>query len=914
MNTQERRHDPARLPGATLAPGTRIRRLQGPIGYGLAFAAIAIAMSVLLVRHGNVGAEITAIDLGQPAKFDVRAIASTYVPDSATTKRLREEVARATPIIYRRTQGVLEKQLETLREVFGGMREGFEAYDAAVRAAQKAAAIAPKTEGAGANAPKKPEGAAKPATTVRADAKSKGEGEPVREADIVERSAARRVLSVPSDGPSSREGRALAETAHAPILRALHAFLGRSASETARRISLSPAEMDALARTRFSKAAEETVARLLSRVQGGVVVRDKVKFLVDVSAGVVLASAGASDLVQINRVMTPSDALDVAVARTRIGEAARAELPDAPPAVREAIASCARRLVAENLVHDGEATLRSRARARDSVQQQYRFYPARSTILRQGDIVRPEHLALVDATAPTESKVDLTRSYIGHALFVVLIGVVTFLRSRARIARHRPSLKDFLFMGLMALVTLAFMRLSLEVAEVLHDRWTDVPLAAFALLVPVAVGAVLVRLVLTLDLALIFSTAVSLLIAIMAGGGAYLAAYAFVGASAGAIAAGRVRQRVQILKTGIFIALAQTGAVVCLALAGGQGGFPTRIDAQLATPEQGLFAVAFLHELGAAATSGFLAALVALALVALAEGVFGYVTIMKYQELGSLENPLLKELFMRAPGTYHHSVVAGALAEAAAEAIGANGALARVGAYYHDVGKGKCPHYFAENQRGENPHDKLAPHMSALILRRHVDDGVEILKQHRLPRPIIDICAQHLGTTLTEYFFVRAARLADEQGLPPPIEDDFRYSGPKPQFREAAIVFIADSVEAAGRAIADPTQPKLDEMVRRIIRNKFTDGQLDECDLTLRDLDAIAKAMSRVLVAIHHTRPQYPSQQRAEAAAAMSATQPGLRTELEGLAVARAEAAEEEAAVVDPDAPIDLSDHRRRSR
>lgn len=910
MSPQDRRHDPARLPDTTTPAAVRMRRLQGPIGYGLGFAAIAVGMSILLVRHGNGASEITALDLGQPAKFDVRALASTYVPDIATTTRLRDEAARATPIIYRRTRGVLERQLETLREVFSAMRVGFDAYDKAVEAARTRAAPSPEPGAKKTDGPKKPTA---PTKTPRTEPLRRGEADALREADIVEGSARGRARSVPTDGPTTAEGRALPDAVHAPILRELQSFLARTVGQSVRRIALSPAEMDALARTRFSKAAEEMVARLLSRVQGGVIVRDKVKFLLDASAGVVLANTGVSELVRINRVMTPSDALDIAMARTRIGEAARAELPDTPPAVREALAATARRLVAENLVHDGEATLRARARAREAVQQQYRFYPARSTILRQGDIVRPEHLALVDATAPSQSKVDPIRSYVGHALFVILVGLVTFLRSRARIARHRPSLRDFLFMGTMALVTIAFMRLSLEVADVLHDRWTDVPLAAFALLVPVAVGAVLVRLVLTLDLALIFSTAVSLLIAIMAGGGAHLAAYAFVGASAGAIAAGRVRQRVQILKTGIFIAVAQVVAVICLALAGGHGGFPSRLDAQLLVPDEGLFALAFVHELGASATSGFLAALVALALVALAEGVFGYVTIMKYQELGSLENPLLKELFMRAPGTYHHSVVAGALAEAAADAIGANGALAKVGAYYHDVGKGKCPHYFAENQRGENPHDKLAPHMSALILRRHVDDGVDILLQHRLPRPIVDICAQHLGTTLTEYFYVRAARMADEQGLPPPVEDDFRYTGPKPQFREAAIVFIADSVEAAGRAIADPSQPKLDEMVRRIIRNKFTDGQLDECDLTLRDLDAIARAMSRVLVAIHHTRPQYPSQQRAEAAAALSATQPGLlRAEVEAVVAAVEPRAEEPEQ--DPEAPIDLSDHRRRLR
>jgi putative nucleotidyltransferase with HDIG domain len=238
---------------------------------------------------------------------------------------------------------------------------------------------------------------------------------------------------------------------------------------------------------------------------------------------------------------------------------------------------------------------------------------------------------------------------------------------------------------------------------------------------------------------------------------------------------------------------------------------------------------------------------------------FGYVTDVKLLELANLNHPALKELIVQAPGTYHHSILMGAMVEAAAGAIGANPLLAKVCAYYHDLGKTRNPLYFAENQRGENRHDPLAPSMSALIIKRHVTDGLELARQWRLPKVVADAIPQHQGTRLVGYFWAKARKAAEDGSLPPPDEAVFRYTGPKPQSRETALVMIADACEASARALGDPAEPALRALVSKRINEIFSEGQLDECELTLRDLNAIAAAMVSALEAIYHTRPQYPA-------------------------------------------------------
>ena len=285
------------------------------------------------------------------------------------------------------------------------------------------------------------------------------------------------------------------------------------------------------------------------------------------------------------------------------------------------------------------------------------------------------------------------------------------------------------------------------------------------------------------------------------------------------------------------------------------------------------------------------------ALAPVVESVFGYTTDVKLLELANREQPLLRELEVRAPGTYHHSMMVGHLAEKAAEAIGANALLAKVGGYYHDIGKMRRPHFFVENvsiHGGENRHARLAPSMSARIIQAHVKDGVELGVSHGLAEPIMRGIRQHHGTSIIRFFYEKAKEVADPEKGELVAEHDYRYPGPKPQTREAGILMLADSCEAASRALADSSPSRIQQLVQRLINNYFRDGQLDECSLTLRDLHAIARSFIDTLSAIRHERIDYPEATDAEGKRPIEGADEGVAERVEPGQADRPERAQEE--------------------
>ena len=244
------------------------------------------------------------------------------------------------------------------------------------------------------------------------------------------------------------------------------------------------------------------------------------------------------------------------------------------------------------------------------------------------------------------------------------------------------------------------------------------------------------------------------------------------------------------------------------------------------------------------------------------ERVFGIETDLSLLELGDASHPLLRQLAQRAPGTYNHSINVAAIAEAAADSIGAHGLQTRVGAYFHDIGKMFKPNYFVENQeQGGNCHDQLQPAMSTLVIIAHVKDGADLGRQHRLPKRIIDFIEQHHGTTLVEYFFREAAKRSQEDPNKEEVsETSFRYPGPKPQTLEAAVLMLADSVESASRTLVEPTPSRIQNLVEDIAMKKLLDGQFDECGLTLQQLDQLKNSLVKSLTAIYHGRVKYSGQ------------------------------------------------------
>jgi putative nucleotidyltransferase with HDIG domain len=372
---------------------------------------------------------------------------------------------------------------------------------------------------------------------------------------------------------------------------------------------------------------------------------------------------------------------------------------------------------------------------------------------------------------------------------------------------------------------------------------------------PVTVGGILVAIFFDFQVGILFSLMTSLLIGILLRDNLAMAVLALVGNLIATFRVQQYRQRSSILLTGLLIGLANILMLMAFGLM-----------------SSNIFTWPRAYEALCGLLGGALAAVVVSAVLPLLESLFKRTTDIKLLELASLNHPLLRQLIVQAPGTYHHSMLVGTLAEAAAEAIDANALLARVGSYYHDIGKMLTPEYFVENQAGRgNKHDRLSPSMSALIIMSHVKDGIKLAKEYKLPQRIIDMIPQHHGTNLITYFYNKAKELEDPS-VQQVHEGDYRYPGPKPQTREAAIVMLADKVEAATRVLTEPTPQRITGLVQRMVSNIFMDGQLDECDLTLRDLQKISDAFVRTLIAIYHHRVEYPAVESEEVKRRMRST------------------------------------------
>ncbi len=279
--------------------------------------------------------------------------------------------------------------------------------------------------------------------------------------------------------------------------------------------------------------------------------------------------------------------------------------------------------------------------------------------------------------------------------------------------------------------------------------------------------------------------------------------------------------------------------------------------------EGSIASLSFVLMVCAAITGIVLLSLLVYAFLPVTEFLFGIVTDIGLLRLANLDHPLMQQLLEKAPGTYNHSIHVANLAEAAARAVNANSHLAKVGGYYHDIGKIKNPSYFIENTEGKSKHDTLSPSMSRLIILSHVKEGIELAKRYRLPRVVQDIIEQHHGTTLIRFFYNKAVEQMEEEEV---TEETFRYPGPIPQFKEAAIVMMADSVEAASKTLEDPSPSRIKGLVRDVVNGIFLEGQLEDCDLTLRDIHVVMEVFSRMLTGLFHRRVKYPDQKNQGAA------------------------------------------------
>jgi cyclic-di-AMP phosphodiesterase PgpH len=447
------------------------------------------------------------------------------------------------------------------------------------------------------------------------------------------------------------------------------------------------------------------------------------------------------------------------------------------------------------------------------------------TIITEGDQITPEKYALLNSLGLLTSN---TRSewYI-YASLGVLIALILFLESYYLYKYQKDMYRDWSKLLLINCINCIMLILARTLSM------------ASPFLIPLAFAPMLITLLLNHRASLSISILNVVLISAAVNFNVQIVIIAILNAIIGALILQKLHQRNDILKSCFYISIITVLTTLCI-------GFLLSNNSSAI-----LLNVAF--SLVGSALSGILT----VGLLPFFESTFDIVTTIKLLELSNPNNPLLKKLLMEAPGTYHHSILVANLAEVGAEAVGGNPVLARVCSYYHDVGKIKRPYFFKENQIGnENPHNKITPNLSALIIISHVKDGLELAKDYKLPTVIQDIIEQHHGTSLVKYFYVTAKNSSEK---PEDIlEEDFKYPGPIPFTKEAGIVMLADCIEASVRSISEPTQSKIETMVNNIIKARLNEGQLDNCDLTLKDLNKIKETFIKSLMGIYHQRIEYP--------------------------------------------------------
>jgi len=602
--------------------------------------------------------------------------------------------------------------------------------------------------------------------------------------------------------------------------------------------SVPDAVLELLSRQRFSPALQRSLSEAVSWSMRGLVVGNKA----------VLERAESIALIHLptrrEEVLTDYGAIvDVSAARDDLRRELAGRL-EFRAAEEQALAEFGASFVDANVVFDSDQTQRRQRDAVDGVPPVTVRLPRGHVLAKKGERLSAAALERINAA---RAAVHGGLGWRGWASLLLVLSLLAFFLYRyggyhQRNYRKHKHLHALLVLMLILVMflTRAIQWVAREAIENLREPFNQ--LDAYTYLIPLGAGAIIIALLANGRIATVYTAFASLLFGAMNGYDFYTMAWAMLVQLSGVYAISAYRARTALLRAGLVVGGA--GAFLALALEVLRGNTDSLSQA--------------IYGAGLAFISGAVGVgLLISFLLPLLERMFHVLTDVRLLELSNVDNPLLQQLAVKAPGSYNHSLVVGTLAEEGARAIGANTLFCRVAAVYHDIGKINHPEYYVENQLGRNPHDRLTPSMSALVIASHVKDGIKLAREAGLPEQIIDIIPQHHGTKLMGYFYEKAKSTADP-GLGPVKEEDFRYPGPKPQTREAAIFMIADSVEAAARTIDEPTSNRLKEMISKITNSIVLDGQLDHCDLTFADLDGIQQAFHRLLVGMYHHRVDYP--------------------------------------------------------
>ncbi len=512
-------------------------------------------------------------------------------------------------------------------------------------------------------------------------------------------------------------------------------------------------------------------------------------------------------------------------------------------------ASLVSQLLQPNLSFNLEETDRRREDAYNSIKPVFIKIARNEMLVREGQRIGPEEMLKLRSLNIGGKGKHWLLAFLTILVFCAMtIGVVVYV-TKVHLPAIHMDLSDLLFLGILLAFLIMLSRVGVWAGDMIGDSTGILTAKTFIYAVPLGAGAMMACIFFGVTVSLIFSLVFTLFAGMVFGKDFGLFFYFMIGSFVAAHGVSPCRNRMVPIKAGLLVGLANVVLIVLSAF----------------LQEQWVF-LRVLTNAFFGLSGGIFAGILVTGLTPLAEMFFGYTTDIKLLEMATMDQPLMQELMVEAPGTYHHSIIVGNMVEAAAKSIGANSLLAKVAAYYHDIGKIRKPLYFIENQlECENRHEKLAPSMSSLILIAHVKDGVEMAKQHHLGKEIINIISQHHGKSFISFFYNKAVEAREKSHSPkasalPPINmDDYRYPGPKPQTKEAGLVMLADVVEAACRSLTEPTPARIQGQVNRLINNIFIDGQLDECELTLKDLHQIAKHFNQILATIHHKRIEYPA-------------------------------------------------------
>lgn len=483
-------------------------------------------------------------------------------------------------------------------------------------------------------------------------------------------------------------------------------------------------------------------------------------------------------------------------------------------------------LLLPSLFLNEEDTEKRRQEAIASVDEVIRTIQKGQIIIRKGEVATSEDISILNALGLKNPKINFS-NIVGIIMITAICLLVVFLYISYFYPEIYENINKLILMGIISIFVVLLAKIASQ---------------ASGYLMPIASASMLIAISLSPNIAILLTVILSMLIGFIPGGGIN---YILVSVISGIVAIYSIRkatQRSSLTRAGLIIAGANIINISALGLINNEGYYIIL--------QNNLWGV----------LNGFLAVILTVGILPFLESYFDITTSFKLMELSNPNQPLLKKMVLEAPGTYHHSIVVGNLSETAAEEIGGNGLLARVGAIYHDIGKIKRPYFFTENQEAyKNIHDEMEPSLSALVIASHVKEGLELAKKNKLPKDIVDIIAQHHGTGLITYFFLRALK-ENGSDIDAVAEENYRYSGPKPQTKEAGIILLADSLEAATRTLTNPTATRIKTLVKEIIQKKLKNGQLEECDLTLKDLDKIGDSFSRILTGMFHSRVDYPDE------------------------------------------------------